>query len=136
MVAHHLPIYVCGGGRWGLRVRPPSTVKWIRDLFLRYGTHRSRNMNVLIYTASSAPAGPTNVLRSVLSPFYAVQNVTSTTLATQPWGKSCALLILSSPPDVPGSLSLPSQAHAIIQQYIATGGRLLAFGLGVSTLSH
>jgi biotin--protein ligase len=96
-------------------------------------------MNVLIY-APSASAGPSNVLRSVLSPFYTVQSITSQTLATQPWSNSCALLVLSSPPDLPpdasGSLSLPSQAHATIQQYIAAGGRMLGFGLGVSILSH
>ncbi|KAH8993588.1 class II aaRS and biotin synthetase [Lactarius hatsudake] len=92
-------------------------------------------MNVLIY-ASSAPSGTSNVLRSVLSPFYTVQSITPATLATQPWSNSCALLVLSSPPDALGSLSLPSQTHAIIQQYIATGGRILGFGLGVSILSH
>ncbi|KAH9063260.1 class II aaRS and biotin synthetase [Lactarius vividus] len=92
-------------------------------------------MNVLIY-ASSTSSGPSNVLRSVLSPFYTVQSITPTTLTTQPWSNSCALLVLSSPPDALGSLSLPSQAHATIQQYIATGGRILGFGLGVSTLSH
>lgn len=92
-------------------------------------------MNVLIYTSSASP-GPSNVLRSVLSPFYTVQSITSATLATQPWSNSCALLVLSSPPDALGSLSLPSQAHATIQQYIATGGRMLGFGLGVSILSH
>ncbi|KAI9432945.1 class II aaRS and biotin synthetase [Lactarius indigo] len=92
-------------------------------------------MNVLIYTSSASP-GPSNVLRTVLSPFYTVQSITSTTLATQPWSNSCALLVLSSPPDALGSLSLPSQVHAIIQQYIATGGRILGLGLGVSILSH
>lgn len=92
-------------------------------------------MNVLIY-ASSASSGPLHVLRTVLSPFYTVQSITSTTLATQPWSNSCALLVLSSPPDAPGSLSLPSQTHATIQQYIAAGGRMLSFGLGVSILSH
>ncbi|KAI9459140.1 class II aaRS and biotin synthetase [Lactarius psammicola] len=92
-------------------------------------------MNVLIYASSASP-GLSNVLRSVLSPLYTVQSITPTTLATQPWSNSCALLVLSSPPDALGSLSLPSQAHTTIQQYIATGGRMLGFGLGVSVLSH
>jgi biotin--protein ligase len=92
-------------------------------------------MNVLIYTSSASP-GPLHVLRSVLSPFYTVQSITSATLATQPWSNSCALLVLSSPPDPPASLSLPSQTHAAIQQYIAAGGRMLSLGLGVSILSH
>ena len=92
-------------------------------------------MNVLIY-ASSASSGQFDVLRCLLSPFYTVQSITPTILATQPWSNSCALLVLSSPPDAPGSLSLPSQTHAIIQQYIAAGGRMLCFGLGVSILSH
>lgn len=92
-------------------------------------------MNVLIYASSTSP-GLFNALHSVLSPFYTVQSITSTTLATQPWSKSCALLVLSSPPDPPGSLSLPSQTHATIQQYITAGGRMLCFGLGVSIVSH
>ena len=92
-------------------------------------------MNVLIYASSASP-GPFDVLRSVLSPFYTVQSITSTILATKPWSNSCALLVLSSPPDAPGSLSLPSQTHAIIQQYIAAGGRMLCFGFGVSIISH
>jgi biotin--protein ligase len=92
-------------------------------------------MNVLIYASSASP-GPLHILRSVLSPFYTVQNITSTTLATQPWSNSCALLVFSSPPDAPGSLSLLSQSHAAIQQYIAAGGRMLSLGLGVSILPH
>lgn len=92
-------------------------------------------MNVLIYASGASPE-PLHVLRSVLSPFYTVQSITSTTLTTQPWSTSCALLVLLSPPDVPGSLSLPSQTHATIQQYIAAGGRMLSFGIGVSVLSH
>ena len=92
-------------------------------------------MNVLIYASSASPE-PFHLLRSALSPFYTVQSITSTTLATQPWSSSCALLVLLSPPDAPGSLSLPSQTHATVQQYIAAGGRMLTFGLGVSILPH
>ncbi|KAI0249778.1 hypothetical protein BJV78DRAFT_1224805 [Lactifluus subvellereus] len=87
-------------------------------------------MNVLIYT--SAPSGLSNALRSVLSPFYTVQSITSGSLATQPWTTSCALLVLPSP----GPLSLPKPAHEAIQEYITAGGRMFGIGLGVSFLPH
>jgi biotin---protein ligase len=90
-------------------------------------------MNVLIHTSS--PSLPlSNLLRSLLSPFYTVQPITSLALATQPWTASCALLVLPSPSLQP--LSLPKPAHNAIQEYIASGGRMLGIGQGVSLLPH
>lgn len=86
-------------------------------------------MNVLVY-ASSASQGLSNALRSVLSPFYTVQSILPTSLATQPWAASCALLVLSAP------LSLPRPAREAIQEYITAGGRILGIGLGITTLPH
>src|SRR6267154_2272322 len=90
-------------------------------------------MNVQIY-ASSASHQLSNALRSVLSPFYAVQPIIPRSLATQPWAASCALLVLPPPDNSP--LSLPTPAHEAIQEYIAGGGCILGIGLGVSVLSH
>jgi biotin--protein ligase len=86
-------------------------------------------MNVLV-CASSASHTLSNVLRSVLSPFYTVQSVLPVSLATQPWTASCALLVLLPP------LSLPSPAHEAIQEYISAGGRILGIGLGATLLPH
>jgi biotin---protein ligase len=94
-------------------------------------------MNVLIHASPSAPPGLSNLLRSILSPFYTVQSITSSSLATQPWTSSCALLVLPPPdtsPTVP--LSLPKPAQNAVQEYIASGGRLLGIGQGVSLLPH
>ena len=88
-------------------------------------------MNVLIHTSSTS-SGLSNALRSVLSPFYTVQSITSGSLATQPWTTSCALLVLPSP----GPLSLPKPAHEAIQEYITAGGRMFGISLGVSFLPH
>ncbi|KAI0267285.1 hypothetical protein BC834DRAFT_822580 [Gloeopeniophorella convolvens] len=90
-------------------------------------------MNVLVYATSTAP-GLSNTLRSVLSPFYTVQSITPASLATQPWPTSCALLVIPSLDRSAGPLSLPKPAHDAVQQYIATGGRLLGIGLGASLL--
>lgn len=86
-------------------------------------------MNVLV-CASSASQGLSNVLRSVLSPFYTVQSVLPLSLATQPWSASCALLVLLPP------LSLPGPAHQAVQQYISAGGRILGIGIGATLLPH
>ena len=86
-------------------------------------------MNVLV-CASSTSHGLSNVLRSVLSPFYTVQSVLPVSLATQPWTASCALLVLLPP------LSLPSPAYEAIQEYISSGGRILGIGLGAALLPH
>ena len=88
-------------------------------------------MNVLVCASSASHAlSNVNVLRSVLSPFYSVQSVPPVSLATQPWTASCALLVLLPP------LSLPSQTHEAIQDYISTGGRILGIGLGATLLPH
>jgi len=92
-------------------------------------------MNVLVYT-SSASHGLAHALRSVLSPFYTVQFITSASLATQPWAASCALLVLSPPDTSPTPLSFPRPAYEAIQEYIIAGGCVLGFGLGVSLLPH
>ncbi|KAH9974101.1 hypothetical protein BGW80DRAFT_1437016 [Lactifluus volemus] len=47
---------------------------------------------------------------------------------------SCALLVLPSHSLQP--LSLPKPAHNAIQEYIASGGRMLGIGQGVSLLPH
>jgi biotin---protein ligase len=87
-------------------------------------------MNVLVCasSASSGSHGLSNTLRSVLSPFYAVQSVLPLSLATQPWSASCALLVLLPPDDT------PTPAHDPIQQYISDGGRILGIGLGAALL--
>jgi biotin---protein ligase len=91
-------------------------------------------MNVLIHASPSASPGLSNLLRSILSPFYTVQSITSGSLASQPWTASCALLVLPPPHDT--SPTVPKPAQNAIQEYVASGGRLLGIGQGISLLPH
>ncbi|KAG1781130.1 class II aaRS and biotin synthetase [Suillus placidus] len=81
-------------------------------------------MNVLVYP-SIHPAAPSLVqtLASILTPHYLPQLLTPSQLSVQeyPWHTSCALLLLLSPPT----------DHEAIRKYIESGGRILAFGVGV-----
>ncbi|KAG2147398.1 class II aaRS and biotin synthetase [Suillus bovinus] len=81
-------------------------------------------MNVLVYP-SAHPAAPSLVqtLASILKPHYLPQLLTHSQLSVQeyPWHTSCALLLLLSPPT----------DHTAVLKYIESGGRILAFGVGV-----
>ncbi|KAG2072880.1 class II aaRS and biotin synthetase [Suillus decipiens] len=81
-------------------------------------------MNVLVYP-STHPTAPTLVqtLAVILTPHYLPQLLTPSQLSVQeyPWHTSCALLLLLSPPT----------DHEAICKYIESGGRILAFGVGV-----
>ncbi|KAG1901415.1 class II aaRS and biotin synthetase [Suillus fuscotomentosus] len=81
-------------------------------------------MNVLVYP-STHPAAPSLVetLASILTPHYLPQLLIPSQLSVQeyPWHTSCALLLLLSPPT----------DHAAVRKYIESGGRILAFGVGV-----
>ncbi|KAG1884667.1 class II aaRS and biotin synthetase [Suillus subluteus] len=81
-------------------------------------------MNVLVYP-STHPATPSLVqtLASILTPHYLPQPLTPSQLSVQeyPWHTSCALLLLLSPPT----------DHEAVRKYIESGGRILAFGVGV-----
>ncbi|RPD68132.1 hypothetical protein L226DRAFT_473904 [Lentinus tigrinus ALCF2SS1-7] len=95
-------------------------------------------MNVLVYTGSDvSPISHTNALaslRSLLIPNYAVQPVTSPALSAHPWSASCALLVLpsllssKSPSSGNGVAPLNAAAANEIQNYVASGGRLLSLG--------
>ncbi|KAG1831688.1 class II aaRS and biotin synthetase [Suillus subalutaceus] len=81
-------------------------------------------MNVLVYP-STHPATPSLIqtLTSLLTPHYLPQPLTPSQLSVQeyPWHTSCALLLLLSPPT----------DHEAVRKYIESGGRILAFGVGV-----
>ncbi|KAI0705531.1 hypothetical protein C8Q76DRAFT_771266 [Earliella scabrosa] len=108
-------------------------------------------MNVLVYTGpDSSPtylSSTTASLRSLLVPNYAVQTVTSQTLASHPWAATCALLVLPSflpstgatPAASAGANTgtvLSSAAAKEIQTYVASGGRLLTLGTSVRVSSR
>ncbi|KIK41119.1 hypothetical protein CY34DRAFT_806469 [Suillus luteus UH-Slu-Lm8-n1] len=81
-------------------------------------------MNVLVYP-STHPAAPSLIqtLTSILTPHYLSQPLAPSQISIReyPWHTSCALLLLLSPPT----------DHEPVRKYVESGGRILAFGVGV-----
>ncbi|KZV75628.1 class II aaRS and biotin synthetase [Peniophora sp. CONT] len=72
-------------------------------------------------------------LRTLLNPFFTVQLVSESTLASHSWTKTCALLILRSSRKSENPVILPPKAIEEIQSFVYTGGAMLTFGLSVMT---
>ena len=91
-------------------------------------------MNVLIYSGPEIIQTSVNhsltSLRSVLLPHYTIQSVTPHILTTQPWQKSCALLVL---PQTRGSFV--SVASKQIKNFVEAGGSCLVLGSSRATVS-
>ncbi|KAH9937786.1 class II aaRS and biotin synthetase [Epithele typhae] len=93
-------------------------------------------MNVLVYTGSDVSSTfhqhTLSSIRSILAPNYAVQAVNSTSLASHPWSKGCAMLVM--PPLLSqGQTGTPESpfntaAAQAVQKYVVAGGRLLSLG--------
>ena len=77
-------------------------------------------MNVLVVSSKPTIFG---LLRSILSPNYAVQPIALDALVDKPWASTCALLVMLS---ASGSDLAP--AVSAINTYIRNGGSLLAIG--------
>ena len=84
-------------------------------------------MNVLVYSGPEIIQTSLNhsltTLRAILLPHYTIQSVTPHILTTQPWQKSCALLVL--PQTRGGFASVPSK-H--IKNFVEGGGSCLLLG--------
>ncbi|TRM61080.1 hypothetical protein BD626DRAFT_502641 [Schizophyllum amplum] len=80
-------------------------------------------MNVLVYGAPDSAA--LSLLRAALIPHYAVQPLSASALAGQPWNVNCALLV------VPKANDLNSvKAITAIQSYVRDGGAFLGLSTG------
>lgn len=88
-------------------------------------------MNVLVYSGPEAlqPSVSRTItaLRLVLYPHYTTQTITLQSLTSQPWSKSCTLLVFPACRD---HLSLPSAVIANIKTYVEDGGALLCLRAG------
>ncbi|KAA1474395.1 class II aaRS and biotin synthetase [Dentipellis sp. KUC8613] len=92
-------------------------------------------MDVLVYTQPAAgstatdPPALVTLLRAILHPFYTVQAITASSLASHPWEKSCALLVLQPTGSAVTGLPMPPKAGEAVQRYVENGGRVLTLGL-------
>ena len=91
-------------------------------------------MNVLIYSGPEIVQTSVNhsltSLKTVLFPHYAIQSVTQHILSTQPWQKSCALLVL---PQTRGSFVSVASKH--IKNFVEAGGNCLILGSSRTTIN-
>lgn len=92
-------------------------------------------MNVLIYSAPDIIQTSLNhsltTFRAVLSPHYAIQTVTQLILTTQPWQRSCALLVLPR-----ARAGFVSTASKHIKNFVEAGGCCLILGSRVTVASR
>lgn len=118
---------------------PPSTT-----LFRLFTLFRSLTMpgptasahQVLVY--SGPGVSPLSLSHTILTlsllllPHYTVQPITPTTLATQPWEPSCALLVFPGGRDLPyvDELSTKTKVTRRIREFVHQGGRYLGICAG------
>ena len=71
-------------------------------------------------------------LSLILLPHYTVQPITPSTLATQPWEASCALLVFPGGRDLPyvDELEVKSKVTRRIKEWVNEGGRYLGICAG------
>ena len=92
-------------------------------------------MNVLIYsgpgTSIESVRHCNDTLRRLLDPHYAIINVSSHTLRTEPWAPHTALLVFPGGADLPFCRELDGEGNRRIDHYIRQlGGRYLGFCAG------
>jgi len=91
-------------------------------------------MNVLVYSgpgvSQNSLSYTISTLKQLLWPNYVVQTVSPNVLANEPWGPSCALLVLPGGRDLPYLSSLEGPAMATITKYVRSGGSYLGFCAG------
>ena len=95
----------------------------------------SLNMNVLVYAGAEViPASlshTTTLLKSLLTPHYSVQSLTTQAFKSQPWFQNCALLVLPQC----NTISDPLISSRSLQTFVGTGGSLLGLGYGLEITS-
>jgi biotin--protein ligase len=94
-------------------------------------------MNVVVY-AGPEVAQPSlsriiTTLKTLLSPNYTVQSLTSQAISSQPWSPTCALLVL---PECTRFMFTPSRAMDEIRAYVERGGSALALCAGITRSSQ
>lgn len=72
----------------------------------------------------------TDTLRRLLSPYYAILNVTGSTLISEPWAASTSLLVIPGGADLPFCRELDGKGNAAITKYVRNGGRYLGLCAG------
>ena len=91
-------------------------------------------MNVLIYSSPEIIQTSLNhsltSLKTILLPHYTIQSVTEHILTTQPWQKSCALLVLPQTRE-----HFVSMASKHIENFVEAGGSCLILGSSRATIS-
>ena len=90
-------------------------------------------MNVLVYSgpgvSQTSLAHAIHSLRSLLGSYYAVQTITASALACQPWASTCALLVIPGGRD---QYYVEDLASAVmeIRSYVESGGSYLGLCAG------
>ena len=98
-------------------------------------------MNVLVYNgpgvSQTSLAHTLSALRALVTPYLSVRTVNASTLSSQPWSSTCALLVLPGGRDLPfvSSFATPTQsgghtANDAIKSYVSNGGRFLGICAG------
>lgn len=92
-------------------------------------------MNVLVYAGAgvvqASLSHTTAVLRSLLTPHYSVQLLSTQAFESQPWSQNCALLVLPQHKTIP-NLLLSSRS---LKAFVGNGGYLLGFGYSLDVTS-
>ena len=89
-------------------------------------------MNILVYSGpealKSSLTGSLSTLRSLVTPHFTVQAITTETLISSPWSTGCALLVF------PACYELsPSPSISIVRRYIEEdGGKCMMFSSGAT----
>jgi biotin--protein ligase len=81
---------------------------------------------VLIYSGPGTSSGSihqtTLTLSSILTPNYTITPITLTSLLSDPWQKSCALLVIPGGRDLPYVSALAGRGNALIRDFVEGGG--------------
>lgn len=90
-------------------------------------------MNILVYNgpgvSQTSLSHTLSSLKALLVPHFAVQTVSATALASQPWSKSCALLVIPGGRDLPYISSLAAATN-LIKSYVENGGAFMGICAG------
>lgn len=113
----------------------PTPSRCCNYTFIMPGPSASAHQ-VLVY--SGPGVSPLSLSHTILTlsllllPHYTVQSITPSTLATQPWEPSCALLVFPGGRDLPyvDELSTKTKATRRIKEFVREGGKFLGICAG------